>query len=355
MNTTFLDACYSKKTSHTPVWYMRQAGRYLPEYRKLKQKYNILDIVKTPELAAKVSLQPIDILHVDAAILFADIMTPLLGSGVDLEIVENIGPVIKNPIEKLSDVKKLRRLEPKQDIPYLLETIGILKHELKNRVPLIGFSAAPFTLASYLIEGKPTRDFIKTKSLMYSQPKTWELLMQKLTDMIIIYLQSQIAAGVDALQLFDSWVGTLSEIDYQEYVLPYTKQIFSSLRRANPDSIGGTQGSNLQIPLIHFGTNTAGMLKSFASVSCDVVGVDWRVDIAKAWKEIGYQKTIQGNLDPVILLSDFSIIKKRVDHIFDSLPKKEGYIFNLGHGVLPTTPVKNLEKLTEYIHKKTND
>jgi len=339
MNTTFLDACYSKKTSHTPVWYMRQAGRYLPEYRKLKEKHTILDIVRTPELAAKVSLQPIDILGVDAAILFADIMIPLVGIGVELDIVEHIGPVIKHPIRTMQDVKKLRKLNPREDIPYLLETIAILKKELQTKVPLIGFSAAPFTLASYLIEGKPTRDFLQTKLFMYTNQKGWHALMKTLTDLIIVYLKSQVATGVNALQLFDSWVGTLSEDDYQTFVLPYTKQIFESLKNEN-------------VPMIHFGTNTAGMLSSFASVPCAVISVDWRIPIHKAWKEIGYSKAIQGNLDPVLLLSDFSDIKKQVDTIFSSLPKREGYIFNLGHGVLQQTSVENLKRLTEYVHKK---
>lgn len=339
MNTTFLDACFSKRTSHTPVWYMRQAGRYLPEYRKLKEKHTILDIVRTPELAAKVSLQPIDILGVDAAILFADIMIPLVGIGVDLDIVEHIGPVIKNPIRTNQDVKKLRKLQPDEDIPYLLDTITILKKELQTKVPLIGFSAAPFTLASYLIEGKPTRDFLQTKLFMYTNQKAWHALMKKLTDLIIVYLKSQVATGVNALQLFDSWVGALSENDYKTFVLPYSKQIFESLK-------------SQKIPLIHFGTNTAGMLSSFAEVSCDVVSVDWRISIDKAWKEINYTKAIQGNLDPALLLSDFSIIRKQVDTIFSSLPKRDGYIFNLGHGVLQQTPVENLKRLTEYVHKK---
>jgi uroporphyrinogen decarboxylase len=346
MNMTFLDACYGKKTPYTPVWYMRQAGRYMPEYRKLKESHTILDIVKTPELAAKVSLQPVDLLGVDAAILFADIMIPLMGIGVDLDIVENIGPVIKNPIQSLEDVQKLRALEPEQDIPYLLQTISILKKELENRVPLIGFSAAPFTLASYMIEGKPTRDFIKTKSFMYTNKPAWDLLMEKLSDMIIIYLQVQVKTGVQALQLFDSWVGALSEEDYQEYVLPHTKHIFSSLRGEHDNARRGP------IPLIHFGTNTAGLLTSFASVPCEVISIDWRISLAKAWKEIGYDKAIQGNLDPVLLLSDFSTIKKHVDEIFESLPKKEGFIFNLGHGVLPATPMENMIRLTEYVHSK---
>jgi uroporphyrinogen decarboxylase len=337
MNTTFLDACYGKKTSHTPVWYMRQAGRYMPEYRKLKEKHTILEIIKTPELAAQVALQPIDVLNVDAAILFADIMTPLVGIGVDLDIVESIGPVIKNPIRTSNDVKALRKLEPAEDIPYLLETIKILKKALNQKVPVIGFSAAPFTLASYLIEGKPTRDFILTKSLMYNDKKAWDLLMQKLSDLIIIYMQAQTAAGVQALQLFDSWIGALSRDDYEIYVLPHTKRIFESLQKEN-------------VPLIHFGTNTAGMLDAFASVDCDVVSLDWRMPIADAWKQIGYEKAIQGNLDPVIMLSDFSVIKKHTDAIFTSLPKRDGFIFNLGHGVLQQTPVENIKRLTEYVH-----
>lgn len=340
MNTIFLDACFQKKTSHTPAWFMRQAGRYLPAYRKLKGERNILDMVRTPEIAAEISMQPVEILNVDAAVLYADIMIPLLGIGVDLEIVEHIGPVIKSPIQKMADVKGLRSLEPEEDVPYLLKTIGILKNELQ--VPIIGFSAAPFTLASYMIEGKPTRDFIKTKSFMYSNPEAWHLLMKKLSDMIIVYLQSQVAAGVNALQIFDSWVGSLSDEDYKSYVLPYSQHIFKSLH----SSLRG------DIPLIHFGTNTAGMLHSFASVDCDVISIDWRMPLAKAWKEIKYKKAIQGNLDPVLMLSDFSTITEHVDALFDSLPKKEGYIFNLGHGVLPATPMDNLKRLVDYIHHK---
>lgn len=334
-NTTLIDACYLKKTKHTPVWFMRQAGRYLPEYKKIKKNRNILDIVKTPELAARISLSPIEVLKVDAAILYADIMIPLLGIGVDLEIVENIGPVIHKPIKTTGDVKRLRELTPEKDIPYLSETIKILRGELK--VPLIGFSAAPFTLASYIIEGGPTRDFIKTKSLMYQDKQTWDLLMEKLTQIIIVYLKFQITSGVQVIQLFDSWVGALSERDYVEYVSPYTKSIFDSIK--HPD-----------IPTIHFGTNTAAFLSAFSEFDCNVISIDFRQSIFAAWEKIGYEKAIQGNLDPVLLLSDFKFIKKRVDDIFNNLPQKEGYIFNLGHGVLPVTPVKNLIKLTEYIH-----
>lgn len=337
MNTTFLDACYGKKTAYTPVWFMRQAGRYLPEYRELKGTKNILDIVKTPELAAQIALQPVDILGVDAAILYADIMIPLLGIGVDLEIVESIGPVIHRPIQSLGDVQTLRMLEPEEDIPYLHKTISILRQELE--VPLIGFSGAPFTLASYLIEGKPSRDFLKTKSFMYTNTDAWNLLMEKLSDIIIVYLQSQVAAGVQVVQLFDSWIGCLSESDYVTFVLPYTKRIFESLKKTN-------------VPLIHFGTNTAGMLRTFASVDCDVVGVDWRMPIDRAWKEIGFEKAVQGNMDPALLLADFSLIQKQVDALFTSLPKQQGYIFNLGHGMLQSASVENVKRLTEYIHTK---
>lgn len=339
MNTTFLDACYKKKTSHIPVWYMRQAGRYLPAYKKLKGKINILDIVKTPELAAQISMQPIDILGVDAAILYADIMIPLMEIGVDLEIIENIGPVIAKPIQNVKDVKKLRKLDPENDIAYLSTTIKLLRNELTNKVPLIGFSAAPFTLASYLLEGKPSRDFLKTKTFMYTQTPGWNMLMEKLSDLIIVYLKFQVKSGVQALQLFDSWVGCLSEQDYRIYVYPHSKRIFEEI-------------SKLSVPTIHFGTNTAGMLQTFSSVQCNVISVDWRVSIASAWKTIGYKKAIQGNLDPALLVGDFSLVKKRVDEMLESLPKSEGYIFNLGHGVLPATPVDNLLRLTEYVHSK---
>lgn len=339
MNTTFIDACFRKKTKYTPVWYMRQAGRYLPEYKKLKGKKNILDIVQDPELASQIALQPIEHLGVDAAILYADIMIPLLGAGVDLKIVENIGPIIKYPIRTLRDVQNIRKLQPTEDIPYLLKTINIVKKELQDTVPLIGFSAAPFTLASYLIEGQPSRTFIATKSFMYTNQDAWHHLMKKLTEMIISYLLCQVEAGVDALQIFDSWVGCLSEEDYQEFVLPYTSQIFTSLK-------------NNKVPTIHFGTNTAAMFGSFSSVDCDVIGIDWRMSLSKAWRQLRYKKAIQGNLDPALLLADWQIIKRKVDEIFDSLPQKNGYIFNLGHGVLPQTPVENLKKLTDYVHAK---
>lgn len=338
--SVFLQACKKEKAPYTPIWLMRQAGRAFPEYRKLKETYDIMTIVKTPELAAKVALMPVETLSVDAAILFADIMTLLLAMDVDLEIVASIGPVIHKPITKLEDIKKLKAIEPAQDLPFIKETIQLIRSELAPTVPLIGFSGAPFTLASYLIEGKPTREFIKTKSFMYQEPKAWNVLMTKLSNAIISYLDFQIQSGVQVIQLFDSWAGYLSVADYQQYVLPYSKCIFGTLKSSHPT-----------VPLIHFGTNTTAFLEQFASVDCDVVGVDWRMPVNRAWEMIG-DKAIQGNLDPVVLLSDFPVIQQKVDELFALLPKREGYIFNLGHGVLPDTPIKNLIRLVEYVHEK---
>lgn len=318
---------------------MRQAGRSLPQYRKLRKKYDVLTICKTPELAAEVTLQPIEVLGVDAAILFADIMLPLLALGVDVRIVDAVGPVIQHPIRNARGLASLRSLEPDRDFAHVRETIRIILERIGHNVPLIGFAGAPFTLASYLIEGRPSRDFLKTKSLMYANPGAWEKLMKMLTQMTISYLGAQAQAGVHAIQLFDSWAGCLSPQDYAHYVLPYTRKIFTSLRRYH-------------IPLIHFGTNTAGMLKVFSSVDCDVVGIDWRISLDEAWKTIGRRKAIQGNLDPAMLLSDFSLIRKKVDALFKMVGGRNGYIFNLGHGVLPETPLGNLKKLVAYVHAK---
>ena len=334
----FLAACARKPAAHVPVWYMRQAGRCLPEYRALKEKHNILTLARTPELATEVSLMPIRRFGVDAAILFADIMLPLIGMGVDLEIVEAIGPVIADPIKDERDVDKLRGIDP-ADFEYLTKTIRMIKRELAGKIPLIGFSGAPFTLASYLIEGKPTRDFIKTKRMMYGDPAAWTKLMGKLTDVVIDYLKLQADAGVDAIQLFDSWVGCLSKEDYVAHVLPYSRELFAAIDKT-------------KTPRIHFGTNTSAFLEEFASVECEVVGVDWRLPLDDAWKKIGAGKAIQGNLDPIVVLGDFDLVKQKVDDIFARLPRKEGFIFNLGHGVLPDTPYENLIKLTEYVHAK---
>lgn len=332
---TFLKACRSEATTHTPVWFMRQAGRSLPGYRALREKYDVLTLARTPELAAQISMEPIEILGVDAAILFADIMLLPLAMGVDLKIVDAVGPVIERPIAGIKDIDALAPLDPAR-ITYLTQTIKILREELA--VPLIGFSGAPFTLASYLIEGKPTRQWIKTKRFMMEQPQAWARLMEKLSEAIVIYLSSQIDAGAQAIQLFDSWAGCLSPADYRKFVLPYVRSIFSALK-------------NKGVPRIHFGTDTSAMLHDFADVDCEVIGLDWRVDLGTAKAMIG-DKAMQGNLDPVVLLGDEAMIKENVDRIFDSLSSRTGFIFNLGHGVLPETDDRTLKNLVEYVHKK---
>lgn len=334
-NDTFLKACRSEPTNYTPVWFMRQAGRSLPGYRQLRKKYGVLEIAQTPELAAQVSLEPVDRLGVDAAILFADIMLLPLAMGIDLKIVDAVGPVIDKPISNKQDVTRLKLFDP-ASIEYLQQTIKILRSELK--VPLIGFSGAPFTLASYLIEGEPSRKWIKTKCFMYEQKEAWNQLMETLSDAIIQYLSTQIDAGAQAVQLFDSWVGCLAATDYREYVLPHVQRIFEELKAKN-------------VPRIHFGTDTAAMLKDFANVDCEVISLDWRVDLSEAKKLIG-NKAMQGNLDPALLLTEQQNIENKVDQLFDSLSSRQGFIFNLGHGVLPETNDVKLKQLVEYVHAK---
>ncbi len=334
-NDNFLKACYGEKTEHIPVWFMRQAGRSLPGYREIRKQYDVLTLTQTPELAAKVSLEPIERLGVDAAILFADIMLLPIAMGVDVKIVDGVGPIVGNPITQPSDIKKLKPFEP-ANVEYLQETIKILRGELN--VPLIGFSAAPFTLASYLLEGQPTRRWLKTKRFMLEQPEAWNHLMSTLTDAIIAYLSTQIEAGAQAVQLFDSWVGCLAPADYRSYVLPHVQKILTALK-------------NKEVPRIHFGTDTAGLLPDIASLDCEVVGLDWRVDIAQAKAVLG-DKTLQGNLDPVVMLADQKTIHAQADRIIGSLPNRDKFIFNFGHGVQPETDDAKLKELVEYIHGK---
>ncbi|MDB5178265.1 MAG: Uroporphyrinogen decarboxylase [Patescibacteria group bacterium] len=332
-NDTFLRAARGEPTEHVPVWFMRQAGRSLPGYRELRKKYDMLTLAQTPELAAQVSLEPVERLGVDAAILFADIMLLPIAMGVGVRIIDAVGPIIDAPVTNARDVAKLRPFEP-ANIEYLQQTIKLLRKDLN--VPLIGFSAAPFTLASYLIEGEPTRKWLKTKRFMFEQTEAWNQLMETLSDAIIGYLRTQVNAGAQALQLFDSWVGCLAPADYRDYVLPHVQRIFAAL-------------ADTGVPRIHFGTDTAGLLTDFASVDCEVIGLDWRVDLDRAKQLIG-PKAIQGNLDPAILLSDQATIHAHVDQIFKALPSRTGYIFNFGHGVLPETDDAKLKQLVEYIH-----
>ncbi|MCK2019090.1 uroporphyrinogen decarboxylase [Peribacillus frigoritolerans] len=335
-NDTFLKAARGEKTDHVPVWYMRQAGRSQPEYRKLKEKYSLFEITHQPELCAYVTRLPVEQYDVDAAILYKDIMTPLPAIGVDVEIKSGIGPVIANPIQSVTDVEKLGELNPEKDIPYVLNTIKLLTTEQLS-VPLIGFSGAPFTIASYMIEGGPSKNYNKTKAFMYSEPKAWFALMDKLADMIIVYVKSQIKAGVKAIQIFDSWVGALNVEDYRVFIKPIMTRIFSSLREEN-------------VPLIMFGVGASHLALEWNDLPIDVVGLDWRLPITEA-RQMGIQKTVQGNLDPALLLSSWDVIEERTKRILDQGMEQDGYIFNLGHGVFPSVNPETLKRLTAFIHE----
>ncbi len=329
-STLFMRAARRQPTERPPVWFMRQAGRVLPEYRAIRQRYSLLEISRRPDVCTEVTLQPVRRFGMDAAILFADIMHPLVGAGVPLDIVDGVGPVIETPVRTAKDVEILRPLEPEADLPYVLETIGMLKGELGERTPLIGFAGAPFTLAAYLIEGRASREFLRTKTMMYEAPETWHDMMTRLADMVIAFMRAQRAAGVDALQLFDSWVGALSRNDYVRYVQPYTRRIFSAL-------------APLDMPLIHFGVNTATLLDAMATDGASIVGADWRIPLDRAWTVVGHERGIQGNLDPTVLLGPLDVIEREINDILDRAEGRPGHIFNLGHGLLPQTPLPAIE------------
>ncbi|USK71062.1 uroporphyrinogen decarboxylase [Peribacillus asahii] len=335
-NDTFLRAARGEKTDHVPVWYMRQAGRSQPEYRKIKEKYSLFEITHQPELAAYVTRLPVEQYDVDAAILYKDIMTPLPAIGVDVDIKAGIGPVIENPIRSLQDVEKLGELHPEQDVPYVLDTIKLLTTEQLS-VPLIGFSGAPFTIASYMIEGGPSKNYNKTKAFMYAEPKAWFALMDKLADTIIVYVKAQIQAGAKAVQIFDSWVGALNVADYRVFIKPVMERIFSSLREEN-------------VPLIMFGVGASHLALEWNDLPLDVVGLDWRLPISQA-RNMGIHKTVQGNLDPAILLAPWEVIEERAKAILDEGMAQDGYIFNLGHGVFPSVNPDVLKRLTNFIHE----
>lgn len=334
-NDTFLKAARGEKTDFVPVWYMRQAGRSQPEYREIKEKYSLFEITHQPELCAYVTRLPVEQYGVDAAILYKDIMTPLPALGVDVEIKSGIGPVISNPVKSLADIEKLGEIHPEQDIPYVLDTIKLLTQEQLS-VPLIGFSGAPFTLASYMIEGGPSKNYNKTKAFMYAQPEAWYALMEKLGDMVITYVKAQIKAGVKAIQIFDSWVGALNVQDYRIYIKPVMNRIFSELKEEN-------------VPLIMFGVGASHLALEWNDLPLDVVGLDWRLQISEA-RELGIQKTVQGNLDPAILLAPWEVIEEKAKAILDQGMAQPGYIFNLGHGVFPSVNPETLKKLTAFVH-----
>ncbi|HTP66157.1 MAG TPA: uroporphyrinogen decarboxylase [Geobacteraceae bacterium] len=336
MNTRFLDACRGKVVDRTPVWLMRQAGRYLPEYMRVRSNCTFLELCKTPDLAAEVTIQPVDILGVDAAILFSDILTPIEPMGMKLDFIP--GPVFENPIRTMADVEKLRIPEMEEGVPYVLETIRILRRELAAKVPLIGFGGAPFTLACYMVEGKGSRDFARVKQMMYTAPEVYGALMEKVTAMDEEYLQAQIGAGAQAIQIFDTWGGILSPADYARYVLPYTKKLIDGLRHND-------------IPIIHFVKGAGTMLDIVKQAGGDVMGLDWHVNLGKARDILGTGMAVQGNLDPTVLFAPHAIIEQEVRRILDENAGRPGHIFNLGHGILPTVPPENAIFMVECVHR----
>lgn len=339
INNTIINAYNGEKTDYTPAWYMRQAGRSQKEYRELKKKYSLFEITHQPELCAYVTRLPVEHYGTDAAILYKDIMSPLPAIGIDVEIKKNVGPVIHNPIRNSQDVDNLGTINPEADVSYVLNTIRLLTEEQLS-VPLIGFSGAPFTIASYMIEGGPSKNYNKTKALMYKSPEIWFPLMEKLADMIIAYAKAQIHAGAKAIQIFDSWVGALNQADYQTFIKPVMKQIFMELKKEN-------------VPLILFGVGARHLLLEWNDLPVDVIGLDWRTSITEA-RQMGVTKVLQGNLDPAVLLSDWQTIEERTKGILDEGKSAGGHVFNLGHGVTPEIEPATLKKLTELVHAYSN-
>ncbi len=335
MNDRFLRACRREPVDCTPVWMMRQAGRYMPEYRALRAKHTMLEVCKTPELALEVTLQPLKF-GMDAAILFADILLPLEPMGAPFDFQKGEGPVIFSPIATKADVDKLHDFEIEEGLGYCLEAIKLLKKELK--VPLIGFAGAPFTLASYLVEGGKSTAFAKAKRFMYAEPETFGALMHKLAEVVRRFLHKQIDAGVDAVQLFDSWVGQLSAHDYRTYVMPHVVHILKDIEKRG-------------VPVIHFGTGTLHLLEAMREAGGSVIGLDWRTPMNEGWKKVGADRAVQGNLDPTILLTTRELAEQASKRILDEVDNKVGHIFNLGHGILPETPMENVEAVIDYVHR----
>jgi uroporphyrinogen decarboxylase len=317
---------------------MRQAGRSLPEYRELRKRHDLFSVCRNPELCAEVTLQPVRAHGVDAAVMFADIMLPVLGMGVDVELVESVGPVIADPIRTMEDVDRLRVPEPEDAVPFILEAVRLVRAELPPEKGLVGFAGGPFTVAGYLIEGKPTREFVQTKACMYGRPDVWHVLMDKLANTFAAYLRAKVVAGADVIQLFDSWVGTLSVEDYEEFVAPYSARVLAAV----------------DVPTIHFGTGTTHLLPAMAAAGGDVIGLDWRIPIARGWEIVGAARGVQGNLDPALLLGPFERVEAGAARILDAVGGRRGHVFNLGHGVLPDTDPADLRRLVDLVHERTS-
>ncbi len=338
MNDNFLKACMGQPTSPVPVWFMRQAGRYLPEYQKVRGENDFLTLCKTPELAAEVTIQPIDILGVDAAILFSDILIPLEAMGAGLAFEEGRGPVLEPPVRTEGDFKKLHTIEPEEDVPFVLETIKILRRELEGRVPLIGFSGAPFTLASYLIEGGTTKSFLNIKKMMYGNSALFASIMNLITDVTISYLKAQIAAGAQAVQVFDTWAGILPREEYKKHALPYVKRIMDAL-------------SDAGVPRIYFVYDGGHLLDLVKEAGSDVMGLDWRTDISMAVRHIGPDIVVQGNLDPCAMFLPEEELREKIGSILEMGRQAKAHIFNLGHGVLPEIPPERVKLAVDIAHE----
>jgi uroporphyrinogen decarboxylase len=335
-NSRFLKACRREPVDATPVWFMRQAGRYMSEYRALRERHSLLEICRTPDLATEVTLQPIRRIEVDAAILFSDLLLPLEPMGLPFDFVKGEGPQIERPISSAADIDALRIFDPREQLSHVLEAIKQIKRELASRVPLIGFAGAPFTLASYAIEGGHSSNFAKTKALMYGHPDAWHQLCEKFATVVSDFLCAQIDAGVDAVQVFDSWVGALGPADYHEFALPHSQRIFKAIEG--------------RVPTIHFGTGTATTLDLLREAGGDVIGADWRIPIDIAWERIGFDRAVQGNLDPTLLLGPMQRMFAQTEDILERVNGRPGHIFNLGHGILPSTPVEHVQRLAQYVH-----
>jgi uroporphyrinogen decarboxylase len=341
--SVFLRACRGLEVERTPVWLLRQAGRYQPEYRALREKHSMLDLIRTPELAARVTLQPIESFDFDAAIVFSDILPPLVGMGLDLDFVKGEGPLITSPISSARDVDLLGTPPAEETMAPTLEAIGIVRRELESRdVPVIGFAGAPFTLASYAIEGGTSKAFTKTKAFMFSEPAAWKRLLGKLVTVQADYLLAQANAGAEALQVFDSWAGrALGREDYLRHVAPANRELFAKVAAAG-------------VPVVNFSLGVGPYLADAAACGGDVVGLDWQLPLDEAWERVGFDRPVQGNLDPASLLAPWRELRFRIDDVLDRAAGRPGHVFNVGHGLVPQTPPDNVRRLVEHVRERTS-